>query len=187
VAPLAAFFFARRSGGLRLQRVACGGAKGIAPGGGCGQDSGDVWVWRRGGDQRWGDGAPAQVRSRPGMGLDLEAATRAHLGLVCGAASLGYPSSTGDFVCGHRVPWHRLTGTFVACNRCHLKSWIGNSSEGPFRTNVGQTKYCRDFSRSRPIAVPHVSISLFHVSSSVSIYVAIRCNGVTPQRCTVKI
>jgi hypothetical protein len=32
----------------------------------------------------------------------------------------------GDFVCGHRVPWHRLTGTFVACNRRHLKSWIGN-------------------------------------------------------------
>jgi hypothetical protein len=38
----------------------------------------------------------------------------------------------GDFVCGHRVPWHRLTGTFLACNRRHLKSWIGNSSEGPF-------------------------------------------------------
>jgi hypothetical protein len=40
--------------------------------------------------------------------------------------------SWGDFVCGHRVPWHRLTGAFVACNRRHLKSWVGNSSEGPY-------------------------------------------------------
>jgi hypothetical protein len=38
----------------------------------------------------------------------------------------------GDFVCGHRVPWHRLTCAFVACNRRYLKSWVGNSSEGPF-------------------------------------------------------
>jgi hypothetical protein len=38
----------------------------------------------------------------------------------------------GYFVCGHRVPWHRLTGAFVACNRRDLKSWVGNSSEGPF-------------------------------------------------------
>jgi hypothetical protein len=75
----------------------------------------------------------------------------------------------GDFVCGHRVPWHTLTGTFVACNRRHLKSWVGNFSEGPFWMKWGQTKYCRDFFRSGPIAVPHVSISPFHVSSSVSI------------------
>jgi hypothetical protein len=40
-----------------------------------------------------------------------------------------------------------------------LKSWIGNFSEGPFRTKWGQTKYCHDFSRFGPIAVPHVSIS----------------------------
>jgi hypothetical protein len=91
------------------------------------------------------------------------------------------------WVCGHRVPCHRLIGTFVACNSRHLKSWVANSLEGPFWTNVGQTKYCRDFSRSGPIAVPHVSISPFHVSSSVSICVAIRCNGVTPQWCTIKI
>jgi hypothetical protein len=25
--------------------------------------------------------------------------------------------------------------------------------------NLGQTKYCRDFSRFRPVAVPYVSIS----------------------------
>jgi hypothetical protein len=37
-----------------------------------------------------------------------------------------------DFVCGHRVPCHRLTGIFLACNRRHLKSWVGNFSEGPF-------------------------------------------------------
>jgi hypothetical protein len=40
----------------------------------------------------------------------------------------------GYFVCGRRVPWHRLTGAFVACNRRDLKSWVGNSSEGPFWT-----------------------------------------------------
>jgi hypothetical protein len=65
----------------------------------------------------------------------------------------------GYFVCGHRVPCHRLTGTFVACNSRHLKSWVGNSSEGPFWMKWGQTKYCRDFSHFGPIAVPHVSIS----------------------------
>jgi hypothetical protein len=96
-------------------------------------------------------------------------------------------SGPGYWVCGHRVPCHRLTGTFVACNSCHLKSRVANSSEGPFWTNVGQTKYCRDFSCSGPIMVPHVSISPFHVSSSMSICVAIRCNGVTLQWCTVKI
>jgi hypothetical protein len=40
----------------------------------------------------------------------------------------------GYFVCGHQVSWHRLTGAFVACNRHDLKSWVGNSSEGPFWT-----------------------------------------------------
>jgi hypothetical protein len=93
----------------------------------------------------------------------------------------------GDFICGHRVPWHRLTGAFVAYNRRHLKSWVGNYSEGSYWTKWGQTKYCRDFSRFGPIAVPHVSIFPFHVSFSVSICVAIRYNGVSRQRCTVKI
>jgi hypothetical protein len=93
----------------------------------------------------------------------------------------------GYWVCGHRVLCHRLTGTFVACNSRYLKSWVANFLEGPFWTNVDQTKYYRDFPCSEPIAVPHVSISPFYVSSSVSICVAIRCNGVTPQRCTVKI
>jgi hypothetical protein len=63
-------------------------------------------------------------------------------------------------VCGHRVPWHMLIGAFVACNRRNLKNWVGNSSEGPFWTKWGQTKYYRDFSRFGPIAVPYVSISL---------------------------
>jgi hypothetical protein len=44
----------------------------------------------------------------------------------------GTTAPKGDFVCGHRVPWHRLTDTFVACNRRPLKSWVGNSSEGPY-------------------------------------------------------
>jgi hypothetical protein len=33
-------------------------------------------------------------------------------------------------VCG-RVFYHRLTGTFVACNSRHLKSWVANFSEDP--------------------------------------------------------
>jgi hypothetical protein len=40
----------------------------------------------------------------------------------------------GDLVCGHQVVWYRLTGAFVACNRRYLRSWVGNSSEGPFWT-----------------------------------------------------
>jgi hypothetical protein len=46
----------------------------------------------------------------------------------------GAHNEMGYFVCGHRVPWHRLTGAFVACNRRYLKSWVGNFSEGPFWT-----------------------------------------------------
>jgi hypothetical protein len=41
-------------------------------------------------------------------------------------------SIVGYSVCGHQVVWHRLTGAFVAYNRRYLKSWVGNSSEGPF-------------------------------------------------------
>jgi hypothetical protein len=92
--------------------------------------------------------------------------------------SIQYRCTRGDSDCGHQVVWYRLTGAFVAYNRRYLKSWVGNSSEGPFWTKWGQTKYCRDFSRLGPTTVPHVSISPFHVSSSVSICVAIRCNRV---------
>jgi hypothetical protein len=34
--------------------------------------------------------------------------------------------------CGHRVPCDALTGAFISCNSCHLKSWIANSSKGLF-------------------------------------------------------
>jgi hypothetical protein len=80
------------------------------------------WADQAGPYRAWG--CAARDNGRPGRSIGNAKYLTAYF--------IVHNASAGDFVCGHRVPCHRLTGTFVACNSRHLKSWVGNFSEGPF-------------------------------------------------------
>jgi hypothetical protein len=71
-----------------------------------------------------------------------------------------------------KISWHRLIGTFVACNRRYLKSWVGNFPEGHSernkdKPNIAVTSLVLGPLRSR------MSVFLRYVSSEWVLFV--RC------------